>query len=100
MQLVPVLWSGRTEHHRNPFTDRTAGRAGSNCEPHGEGFVFFGDVFTHDGTELIIYNHAGQQIAVLNGNGSSNIVWDGIAAAGNVAVNGMYVAVIRSEEEN
>ncbi|HPE97607.1 MAG: T9SS type A sorting domain-containing protein [Chitinophagales bacterium] len=65
----------------------------------GEGFVFFGDVFTHDGTELIIYNHAGQQIAVLNGNGSNSIVWDGIATAGNVAVNGMYVAVIRSEEE-
>ena len=66
----------------------------------GDGFVFFSNVFTNSGAELIIYNHVGQQIAVLNGNGSNTIVWDGIATSGQMTDPGMYVAVMRSENED
>jgi hypothetical protein len=66
----------------------------------GDGFAFFSNVFTTTGAELIIYNHAGQQIATLNGNGSNTIVWDGITANGQTANSGMYIGILRNGEEN
>lgn len=66
----------------------------------GEGFTFFSNVFTQTGAELIIYNHAGQQVAILNSNGSNTIIWDGITTNGQNATSGMYIGILRNGEEN
>jgi hypothetical protein len=66
----------------------------------GEGFVFFSNVFTTTGAELLIYNHTGQQIATLNATGNSTLVWDGLSSNGQTATSGMYIGILRNGEEN
>jgi len=70
------------------------------ANPMGDGFAFTSSLMEAGDFDISIYNHAGQQVAVLAGNSSTNtVVWDGKTANGENAVSGMYIAVLRNSEE-
>jgi len=70
------------------------------ANPMGDGFAFTSSLIEAGDFDISIYNHAGQQVAVLAGNSSTNtVVWDGKTANGENAVSGMYIAVLRNSDE-
>lgn len=70
-----------------------------NVTRNGNQFVFYCTTTELDDAELVIYNHAGQQVRTIINSGGNTITWNGLAADGTEVMSGMYVAVIHREDE-
>lgn len=65
----------------------------------GEGFIFYSDNLIQAGSEITIYNHAGQHIATIPSYTSNRIMWNGKSSNNQTAPSGIYIAVLRSGDE-